>query len=170
MSYSKFKKSCIQKNPDFMRIEDGTSIMIEVRDEWLQQGLFKELIAFVISNYDTVSSKPMGFIVSIREYLVKNNEVDSLLKLFKKLIKVHTEDLWFYLPQLKNDGGTLNSEQLEDRQQKVKAAQSGSLKLLESYVQDLKALDYDDVEYLEQLDNLIAHIKVPEKPRPKIVV
>ena len=153
-----------------MRIEDGTSIMIEVRDEWLQQGLFKELIAFVISNYDTVSSKPMGFIVSIREYLVKNNEVDSLLKLFKKLIKVHTEDLWFYLPQLKNDGGTLNSEQLEDRQQKVKAAQSGSLKLLESYVQDLKALDYDDVEYLEQLDNLIAHIKVPEKPRPKIVV
>jgi hypothetical protein len=170
MSYSKFKKSCIQKNADFMRIEDGTSIIIEVRDEWLQQGLFKELIAFVISNYDTVSSKPMGFIVSIREYLVKNNEVDSLLKLFKKLIKVHTEDLWFYLPQLKNDGGTLNSEQLEDRQQRVKAAQSGSLKLLESYVHDLKALDYDDIEYLEQLHNLIAHVKVPKKPRPKIVV
>ena len=153
-----------------MRIEDGTSIMIEVRDEWLQQGLFKELIAFVISNYDTVSSKPMDFIVSIREYLVKNNEVDSLLKLFKKLIKVHTEDLWFYLPQLKNDGGTLNSKQLKDRQKRVKVAQSGSFKLLESYVQDLKALDYDDAEYLKQLENLIAHVKVPKKPRPKIVV
>ena len=170
MSYSKFKKACIRKNPDFMRIEDDASITSQVRGEWLQQGMLSELVSYVTSNYDTVSSKPMGFIVPIREKLVNDNETELLIKLFKKLLKVHTEDLWFYLPQLKNVGGTLNSEQLEDRQQRVSAAQSGCLTLLGSYVQDLKALDYDDVEYLEQLENLIAHVKVPKKPRPKIVV
>ncbi|MEI8641337.1 hypothetical protein P4S68_10715 [Pseudoalteromonas sp. Hal099] len=114
------------------------------------------------SNYDTVSSKPMGFIVPIREKLVNDNETELLIKLFKKLIKVHTEDLWLYLPQLKNVGGTLNSEQLEDRRQRVIAAQSGALTLLGHYVHDLKALSYSDVAYLELLDNLLAHLKVPK--------
>ncbi len=169
MSYSKFKKACIRKNPDFMRIEDRSSIMIEVRDEWLQQGLFKELVSFVTSNYDTVSSMPMDFIVPIRECLVKNNEVELLIKLLKKLINVHTEDLWFYLPQLKNIGGTLNNEQLVDRYRRVNAAQSGALILLANYTHDLIELKFNDIEYLEQLNNLIFHVKVPKKPRPKIV-
>lgn len=169
MSYSKFKKACICKNPDFMRIEDDASITSEVRDEWLHQGMLSELVSYVTSNYDTVSSKPIGFIAPIREKLVNDNATELLIKLFKKLIKVHTEDLWFYLPQLKNVGGILNSEQLEDRQQRVNAAQSGCLTLLGHYVDDLKSLSYSDLAYLAQLDNLIAHVKVPKKPRPKIV-
>ncbi len=168
MSYSKFKKACIRKNPDFMRMEDHASIMIDVRDEWLAQGLFKELVSFVTSNYDTVSSKPMDFVAPIRAFLIKNNEVELLIKLFKKLIKFHTDDLWFYLPQLKNEGETLNQEQLEDRQQRVYAAQSGALKLLADYVRDLKELHYNDAVYFERLESLIAHIKLPKKPRPKI--
>lgn len=153
-----------------MRIEDDASITSEVRDEWLHQGILSELVSYVTSNYDTVSSKPMGFIVPIKEKLVNDNETELLIKLFKKLIKVHTEDLWLYLPQLKNVGGTLNSEQLEDRRQRVNAAQSGALTLLGHYVHDLKALSYSDVAYLELLDNLLAHLKVPKKPRPKITV
>ncbi|QLE86313.1 hypothetical protein FLM48_15270 [Shewanella sp. Scap07] len=170
MSYSRFKKACIRKDPDFMRTEDGASITSEVRDEWLHQGMLNGLVSYATSNYDTVSSKPTGFIVPIREKLVNDNETELLIKLFKKLIMVHTEDLWLYLPQLTNVGGTLNSEQLEDRRQRVNAAQAGCLTLLAHYVHDLNALSYSDVVYLEQLDNLIAHIKLLKKPRPKIIV
>ena len=55
-----------------MRIEDDASITSEVRDEWLHQGMLSELVSYVTSNYDTVSSKPMGFIVPIREKLVND--------------------------------------------------------------------------------------------------
>jgi len=170
MSYSKFKKACINKNPDFMHVDDTTSIINEVRDEWLQQGLFNELVSFVNSNYDTVSSKPMEFIVPIREALIKNSEVELLIKLSKKLIKVHTENLWFYLPQLKNIGETLNSDQLEDRHQRVNEAQSGALILLSNFLKDLEVLTYSDFEYMARINNLITYVKVPKKPRPKIVV
>jgi len=170
MSYSKFKKACINKNPEYMRIDDTTSIINEIRDEWLREGLFKQLVSFVNSNYDTVSSKPMDFIIPIREMLIKSQEVELLIKLSKKLIKVHTEDLWFYLPQLKNIGGTLNSEQLEDRHQRVNKSQSGALLLLTNFVNDLEVLKYSDSEYTEQIKNLIACVKIPKKPRPMMSV
>ena len=167
MSYKEFVKAVSIKCPDWKRTENTDMFFDEVRDEWIQEDKINELIKFVLEDYDTTCSDPYEFISPIRKHLIKHKNFEQLKTLYEGLIKVRTHDLWFYLPQLKNKSGILTKKHLDERNEIVKEAQTGALKYINCYIDDMKQIPNAIEE--NKMIKLRKYVKDLVRPRPKIL-
>lgn len=96
MSYRKFlddwtKYSRLRENSNLpsQTIEEG---FVDVRDKWLADKRYKELIAFIIENWDSGNcddfSKPFS------KHLIDNNELALFKQLWKGILRNRLEKLW----------------------------------------------------------------------------
>ena len=95
MSYSKFKEEMFDemekehqanskkfyKKSVNKRIDEATRIVVR---RWLKQGMFKELVAWAVSNFDTICGD--NYIWNISDELLKRKEAKNLRRLWRGII------------------------------------------------------------------------------------
>lgn len=99
MSYTKFLDDvnahmiwCGENNIKYKNYE---RYLDDVRDKWIEDGRFKELISFILENWD--SGNCDKFMEPLEIALVKQKEILHFKRLWKGIIRNRLEKLWNYM-------------------------------------------------------------------------
>lgn len=182
MSYSKFlddlndfyKGRHERGITDRLTLDEAQNI---VRDNWMKAGRFKELISYILENWD--SGNCDDFIKPLTEILLKNREVNLFKRLWKGIIRYRIENVWYYNSSLKENYPDFTLEDLakinlldfnqfsskEDIRRRVAFHRQFTLNGISEFINGLKVLNL--VEEIERLNELYNTIFTLQKPKPK---
>lgn len=115
MSYSKFLDDLndFYKDRHERGIVDRASLdeaQNVVRDNWLKAGRFKELISYILENWD--SGNCDEFMKPLVDCLIKANEPNLFKRLWKGILRYRTEKVWYYFSALKGHFPEMTVEDL----------------------------------------------------------
>lgn len=100
MSYSKFTNDLNQYLVDCKKNNASTeNYEAVVRDKWISDKRYKELIAYILENWD--SGNCDDFSRPFSKHLIDNNELSLFKQLWKGIIRNRLEKLWGHYSYLK---------------------------------------------------------------------
>jgi len=148
-----------------------------VRDRWITSGQFKELISFILENWD--SGNCDDFMKPLVDTLLKNGEANLFKRLWKGILRYRIEKVWDYNSDLKKrfpqftiadltkikleDFNQFSSK--EDIRQRVAFHRQYTLKGISEFISGLKFLN--QTEEIEKASELYKTIFSLQKPTPK---
>lgn len=154
-------------------------LFAEVRDKWIQEKRYGELIAFIIEEWD--SGNCDDFIEPLVNELIRTNEsrlfkqlwksifkhrLDKLWMLYKHLVEIEPDQNWEKIASINLKGfGFTTKNFYDDRKKVVAFYRQFTLEGLSKYRAGLQQLS--DNEELERVDKLIDTVTHLQKPSPK---
>lgn len=182
MSYSKF----LDDLNDFYKdrhergiidrpsLDDAQNV---VRDNWLKAGRFKELISYILENWD--SGNCDDFMKPLVETLLKNDEANLFKRLWKGIIRYRIEKVWYYNSALKEHFPQFTIQDLtkinlddfnqfsskEDIRRRVAFHRQYTLNGISEFITGLKILN--QIDEIERANELYKTIFSLQKPTPK---
>jgi hypothetical protein len=177
MSYSKFLDDvnaymvwCDKNN---IKHKDTDRYFDHVRDKWIEEGRIKELISFILENWD--SGNCDDFIPPLETYLVTHKETSLFKRLWKGIIRYRLEKLWDYadkeydLKRLdKIDVSKFNmfrTESYNDPERVVAFQRKFSLAAIDKYMKGLEELGEN--EEVERILSIRNNVVILQRPKPK---
>lgn len=181
MSYSKFLNAAEEYSRQ--RKNKGLPILHyeksfeNVRDLWISEKRYSELIAFILENWD--SGNCDDFIEPLRMVLIKEKEIQNLKKLWKGVIQYRLNKLWSVYQAFKGieiDIGQLEQIDLSDFHSTRKDfydipirtlafCRRFTIQGLNDYKSDLQKAN--DINELDKIDNTIKDVFNLKRPKPK---
>jgi hypothetical protein len=158
------------------RISNDDALAV-VRDKWLQDGRFKELISFILENWD--SGNCDDFMKPLVDTLLKNGETNLFKVLWKGILRYRIEEVWDYNSDLKKRFPKFTIEDLtkinladfnqfsskEDVRRRVAFHRQYTLNGISVFIGGLKFLN--QTEEIERANELYKTISTLQKPVPK---
>ena len=154
-------------------------LFAEVRDKWIREKRYRDLIAFVIDEWN--SGNCDDFIEPLVNELIKTNESRYLKQLWEGVIRHRLNSLWTHYKYLQDDEPNQNWEKIasiklegfgfttkkfyDDRKKVVAFYRQFTLEGLTKYKTGLQQLN--DKKELETVDKLIDTVTHLQKPVPK---
>jgi hypothetical protein len=182
MSYSKF----LDDLNDFYKYRHERGIIHRptldeaqniVRDNWLKAGRFKELISYILENFD--SGNCDEFMKPLVDILIKANEPNLFKRLWKGMLRYRTEKVWYYFLALKGHFPEMTVEDLtkinlsnfnqfsskEDIRKVAAFHRQYTLNGISEFIGGLKLLN--QTEEIQRANELYQTIYSLQKPNPK---
>ena len=181
MSYSKF----LDALNDFYKekYENGLSrpsleeAQAAVRDNWLKSDRIKELISFILENWD--SGNCDDFIKPLVVILLKNNDSNSFKRLWKGMLRSRAEKARLYFSSLQKSFPDIKAEDLdkvdisnfdqfsskEGLRRRAAFCRQYALKGISEFISGLELLD--QAEEIEKVHNFYRSVYSLQKPVPK---
>ncbi|MFY7734433.1 MAG: DUF4240 domain-containing protein [Bacteroidia bacterium] len=148
-----------------------------VRDKWISEKRYKELIAFIIENWD--SGNCDDFSRPLSKHLIDNNELQLFKLLWKGIIRNRLEKLWGHYDYVKKLLPNLTVEKIknvdikgfnqfsskETAERRVAWERQYVIEGINEFITGLKILG--DIEEIEKQDTLLTIVSNLDKPKPK---
>ena len=182
MSYSKFlddlndfyKDRHERGIVDRPSLDDAQNV---VRDNWLKAGRYKELISYILENWD--SGNCDEFMKPLVENLIKANELNLFKRLWKGVLRYRTEKVWYYFSALKVDFPKMTIEDLakinlskfnqfsskEDLRRVTAFHRQYTLNGISEFISGLTSLN--QIEEVQRANELYKTVYSLQKPTPK---
>ena len=143
----------------------------EVRDKWINEKRYQELISFILENWD--SGNCDNFIKPLVKELVQQREISHYKRLWKGVIRHRAESFWNYADSSLNpialdriDISNFNMYKTEsyNSPERVTAFhRQFCLNAIDSFIEGLKSFNsLDDIEKLSSYRNSIYNIQRPK--------
>jgi len=181
MSYGKFlddwtKYSRLREknNLPSQTMEEGFA---DVRDNWIADRKYKELIAFILENWD--SGNCDEFSRPFSKHLIDNEELSLYKKLWKGIIRNRLEKLWGHFSHLKQVLQNISVDKIKnvniDNFNQFSAKESIERRVawerryiidgINEFISGLQILkDQEEIEKQNRLFSIVSNL---EKPKPK---
>lgn len=180
MSYGKFlddwtKHSRLRDKNNLPKqtMEEGFA---NVRDRWLADKRYKELIAFILENWDSGNSD--DFSKPFSEHLIEKKELQLFKQLWKGIIRHRLENLWRDYSCLKEISPNISVENIkkvdvssfnqfsskESIQRRVAWERLFVIEGINEFITGLKMLN--DKEEIEKQTSLLDIVSNLDKPKP----
>lgn len=130
----------------------------DLRDIWIKDNRFSELIAFIHENWD--NGQWDKFFEPLENYLIENRLEKEYLKFWKGILRHRFSSLW----ERNKEFG--NKKNAWDGTQKTYEYQKFTLEGLFRFKKGLITLDLEDE--IKKVDDLITTVNNLEKPKPKL--
>ena len=155
----------------------GENVYNIIRDQWIADGRLKELISFILENWD--SGNCDEFMKPLVDILLKNGDVNLFKRLWKGIIRYRVEKVWHYSSALKKHSPEMSVEDLnkinlsdfnqfsanEDIHRRVAFSRQFTLNGISEFINGLKLLN--QTEEIERANELYKTIYSLKKPVPK---
>lgn len=181
MSYGKFQKEAgiyttwrRKNNLPYLGWEEVDKI---IRDQWMADKRYKELIAFIIDNWDAGNCD--DFSRPFSKHLIDNSELALFKQLWKGIIRNRLEKLWSDYEYLKQELPVFTLDKIkkvdicgynqfsseESIERDVAWRRLYSIEGINEFIKGLKILNDD--EEIEKQNALLKIVSNLEKPKPK---
>ena len=148
-----------------------------VRDKWISDKRYKELIAFILENWD--SGNCDDFSRPFSKHLIVNNELSLFKQLWKGIIRNRLEKLWGHYSYLKEALTNFSVEKIknvdtngfnqfsskESIERRVAWERLFIIDGINEFIAGLKTLN--DKEEIEKQTSLLSIVSNLDKPKPK---
>jgi hypothetical protein len=143
------------------------------RDAWIKEGRFKELISFILENWD--SGNCDDFIAPLIPVLIQQKDTNQFKRLWKGIIRYRVDRLWYYtnidydweeLEAINISNFNMYKTESYTDQKRVAAFQRKfSLAAIDNYIDSLQHLN--DQKEIERLLIIRNNVYLLQKPKPK---
>lgn len=161
MSRAKFLNELdefLQKDNSDTKYATIEDMFAEIGKKWILEKRYKELISFILDEYDTGQFNP--FIERLETVLLQESRVQEFKSLWKGIIKMRLERLWDYKKAYEIDKGN------QAKKKRTLEQQIFTLDGISRFLKGLTQLnDTDEINKTETLKSVVEKLERPE-PKP----
>lgn len=138
-----------------------------IRDKWISENRHNELISYILDEWDNGDfNEHTDFIEEYEIYLLKNKLSKEFIKLWKGILRIRIESLWWYFKTCKLNNNKFISKNPEVRLRETAKRQNRVVEGIERFVKGLESLEKNqEVLKLELVKESITKLE-PPKPKP----
>jgi hypothetical protein len=115
MSYSAFTKALNDyyehQDANHLPTLEGEAVERLVRDKWIKDGRYKELIAFILENWD--SGNCDNFSKPLSQHLIDVKESALFIRLWKGILRNRLDKLWRDLERLRTSRPNITIDKIQ---------------------------------------------------------
>jgi hypothetical protein len=131
-----------------------------IRDKWIAENRHAELLSYILDEWDNGDfNEHTDFIEGYESYLLQNERSQEFINLWKGILSLRLESLWWYKKQseLDDKNSTYLSETIE-RQKFV-------IKGIERFIEGLKQLNL--INEIDKMNVIKSNVLLLKRPKPK---
>jgi hypothetical protein len=138
-----------------------------IRDKWITENRHNELISHILDEWDNGDfNDHTDFIEEYEIHLLKNKLSKEFIKLWKGILRIRIESLWWYFRTCKLNNNEFISKNSEVRLRETSKRQNRVLEGIERFTKGLKSLEEnEEINKLELIKESITKLE-PSKPNP----